>query len=246
MTSKSIECVVAHYNEDLEWINEIRDMAHITIYHKGTNPPKDAMQLPNVGREAHTFLTHIIQNYDVLADITLFLQGNPVDHFPDARIRCNCEHMVELAKRYGITTNISYAPYSEKDFMLKDFAYKHDATYGPWFERVLGICFPEEGIFWYIGATMAVRKDKILTRPKGFYERLLQEVNHSDTPIEAHYFERSWYYIFNIHTDTEMHENVKHTMFTDVIPRLLAEQKSMQEQTHITATEGSIDNTPTL
>lgn len=245
-TCESIECVIAHFNEDLHWVDDIRDIAHISIYHKGTNPPENAIILPNVGREAHTFLTHIVEQYDTLADITLFLQGNPYDHLPcDPHFKESCKHMVRLAEQHGITTNISYAPYSERGFVLNEYAYKYDNVYGPWFERVFGITFPREGIFWYIGATMAVRKDKILTRPKVFYERLLQEVDHHHTPIEAHFFERSWYYVFNIHTDHELHENIKYTMFTDVIPRLIAQQQQQnaEQQTHITATDTTIHST---
>ena len=33
------------------------------------------MVLPNVGREQHAYLTHIVRNYDSLADWTVFLHG---------------------------------------------------------------------------------------------------------------------------------------------------------------------------
>ena len=31
--------------------------------------------LPNVGRESHTYLTHIVTQYDDLSDYTIFFQG---------------------------------------------------------------------------------------------------------------------------------------------------------------------------
>lgn len=34
----------------------------------------------NVGREAETWLRHVAERYDALADLTIFLQGNPFDH----------------------------------------------------------------------------------------------------------------------------------------------------------------------
>ena len=34
------------------------------------------INLPNIGREAHTYLYHIINNYDNLADINVFLPGS--------------------------------------------------------------------------------------------------------------------------------------------------------------------------
>ena len=36
--------------------------------------------LPNRGREAGTWLHHIVSNYDRLADRTVFMQGDPFDH----------------------------------------------------------------------------------------------------------------------------------------------------------------------
>eukprot|EP01038_Epipyxis_sp_PR26KG_P013361 gene13361-17920_t len=40
-------------------------------------------QLSNVGCESHTYLNHIISNYEQLADVTYFTQGHPFDHAPD-------------------------------------------------------------------------------------------------------------------------------------------------------------------
>lgn len=39
--------------------------------------------LPNYGFEAHTYMHHIATNYDDLAELTLFLQGNPFIHAPN-------------------------------------------------------------------------------------------------------------------------------------------------------------------
>ena len=37
---------------------------------------KEVIKLKNIGREGHTYLSHIINNYDKLADITIFLPGS--------------------------------------------------------------------------------------------------------------------------------------------------------------------------
>lgn len=79
----SVECVIARYNEDISWIKELKNKK-ITIYNKGNNDiPNKFIKLPNIGRESHTYLTHIIKNYDNLADITIFTQANPFFHSPD-------------------------------------------------------------------------------------------------------------------------------------------------------------------
>jgi len=80
------EIVVARYNENLDWLKKIKKSKDIkiTVYNKG---PDDIdvpfIQLPNVGRESHTYLYHIINNYDNLADQTIFCQGDSIFHSPD-------------------------------------------------------------------------------------------------------------------------------------------------------------------
>jgi hypothetical protein len=78
-----MEVVVARYNENITWVNKIKN-AKITIYNKGTHLPPEYNEiiLPNIGRESHTYLTHVINNYDNLADITVFTQGDPFFHAP--------------------------------------------------------------------------------------------------------------------------------------------------------------------
>ena len=77
---KDYEIVVAHYNEKLDWLAPKADHAH--VYHKGTDLQSPSTmklygweKLPNVGREAHTYLHHIINNYETLPEYTVFLQG---------------------------------------------------------------------------------------------------------------------------------------------------------------------------
>jgi hypothetical protein len=94
--------VVARYCENLEWLNHFKNRNKIIIYDKSLGGSRDrlflengysspdgpdigrilpgAIPLPNIGGEAHTYLTHITQNYYNLADYTFFTQGNPLDH----------------------------------------------------------------------------------------------------------------------------------------------------------------------
>jgi len=72
----SVEVVLARYDEDTSWATQYKDRANISIYNKGPIPHPDAKeQLPNVGRESHTYLHHIIENYHTLADWTVFSQA---------------------------------------------------------------------------------------------------------------------------------------------------------------------------
>jgi hypothetical protein len=106
--------VVARYNEDLSWLAAVPEFFLITVYDKGPRSGGGGKQqhpyrsrcnhnnvlripeavadrttvvpLPNVGREADTYLKHIISTYEDGeddADWTIFTQGDPFDHSPD-------------------------------------------------------------------------------------------------------------------------------------------------------------------
>ena len=77
------EFVISYYRENLEWLENYTEHCH--VYDKGGG---DAMNLtfhqweslPNVGREGHTYIHHIVMNYDHLADVTVFMQGSIAHH----------------------------------------------------------------------------------------------------------------------------------------------------------------------
>eukprot|EP00542_Grammatophora_oceanica_P015665 CAMPEP_0194029340 /NCGR_PEP_ID=MMETSP0009_2-20130614/3085_1 /TAXON_ID=210454 /ORGANISM="Grammatophora oceanica, Strain CCMP 410" /LENGTH=651 /DNA_ID=CAMNT_0038668971 /DNA_START=60 /DNA_END=2015 /DNA_ORIENTATION=+ len=74
----SVEAVLAHYDEDITWIDDVRKedpSVQYTVYSKNSIPPFESIRLPNVGRESHTYLHHIVHNYHHLADWTIFSQA---------------------------------------------------------------------------------------------------------------------------------------------------------------------------
>ena len=64
--------VIARYNENLEWLNYIDNKIYdIYIYNKGDNIKLNnnlnniiITDIVNIGREAHTYLYHIINHYN--------------------------------------------------------------------------------------------------------------------------------------------------------------------------------------
>lgn len=79
MYKNNVEIVVARYNEDLSWINEYPfNQFEYIVYNKGDNNNfvktnvKEIVRLPNVGRCDHTYLYHIVANYDNLSNIIVF------------------------------------------------------------------------------------------------------------------------------------------------------------------------------
>jgi len=78
------EIVIARYNENIDWIKKLDKDIKISIYNKGLkNITYPFIQLPNIGRESHTYLYHIINNYNSLEDLTIFCQGDSIFHSPD-------------------------------------------------------------------------------------------------------------------------------------------------------------------
>ena len=78
---------------------------------------------------------------------------------------------------------------SEKNYNNKMIPLKE------WFEKNLRIPYPQTLITSWNGV-FAVRSDLIKRRSLNFYKSLLGEVDRINAPVEAHFFERSWYYVF--------------------------------------------------
>lgn len=75
--------VVARYDEDVSWCNEL-SIPYI-IFNKGRNDLPANLKthnLVNIGREGHTILHFIISNYDNLPNRILFTQADPFPHAP--------------------------------------------------------------------------------------------------------------------------------------------------------------------
>jgi len=81
LNDQKVEAVLSHYNEDLAWIDVARKRHHphvrYTVYSKAQpqTRPRNTFHLKNVGRESHTYLLHIVRNYEKLAEWTVFSQA---------------------------------------------------------------------------------------------------------------------------------------------------------------------------
>lgn len=82
--TNELTIVVARYEEDVQWTEAYSDIC--TLYNKGTSKPNAALpfviRLENTGREGHTYLYHIISNYESLSANLVFTQADPFPHNP--------------------------------------------------------------------------------------------------------------------------------------------------------------------
>jgi hypothetical protein len=206
MTQPTI--VVARYNEDITWL---QDITHPSIvYNKSTEPYEAPIpghitiidDVANVGREAYTYLKFIIDNYDHLPDITVFLQGCIKDHqegfdTPGEFI----DVLISEAAAKGMSMRTVHDCYDTKPDFTIDFWYTAiEASpirpFDQWFKKYIGEQLKTNPLQWIPAACFAVRKDHILQHTRAFYMRLLHTVDHHVNPEAVYFLERSWYHIF--------------------------------------------------
>ncbi len=196
-----MELVVAHYEEDLRWLRKRPANVVATIYDKSPvdSAGPGALALPNVGREAHTYLYHLVSRYETLAEWTIFCQGKPFDHAYDFKkwLRTFAEsadpnpgfhwlgHLIDTDDDQGQRL---FQPWSKNsDARGLDMRGFHRALFGT------------DGPLLYpfvLGAQFAVHRNVVRHRPLAFYERALAlSVNFPDA---AHGFERTWDRVFGL------------------------------------------------
>jgi hypothetical protein len=159
-----------------------------------------------VGRESHTWLFHIVKNYNNLDDINIFLQGR-VDDLGCMAYKSPYQYLKEInkygfvASRYGILGPFHWKWHVGID---KDIRYKEKWKNGSITRSNIGFrsfakkLFPK--IPWIVatsyGGCFAVKKELIRSYSLNFYKTLLDILSAHNDPIEGHYMERLWCYMF--------------------------------------------------
>ena len=173
LNKSNFELVIARYDEDISWSNNYKDFR--TIYNKGN----DDIQMPyiklkNKGHLADTILSHIIKNYDNLADVTFFTHGS-FNYRNDQLIKeegtCH-KYFKDFIQTQQDT--LVYIPrydlpspqnkfYDYPDTVQDVYKYIFEKDYIPNFK-------------WACGKWISVSKDKIRKTPLHIYKRMLHFV----------------------------------------------------------------------
>lgn len=207
----NFDIVVAHYKENLDWIEGLRhdSIRNIFIYTKSDIIPeirnKKACHsyLTNVGRESHTYIWHCINRWDEISsgtpDFLFFLQGSP--HGMNAKsvigwINLISEEKLNYTKNFRISSPMDFlhngrcshwaGETKPAAYNVKDWCEKHVRS---------GIKsnFP---IFW--NACFGVSSSLVSKSELSRYVNLTQNELSDLNPECGHYCERLWYYIFNM------------------------------------------------
>ncbi len=203
--------IIARFNENLDWVENLRTSSEIIVYNKGEKLKSSnnfkVINLPNIGRESHTWLHHIYENYHNLNTYNVFLQGRIDDlgcmaySDPDIylnKITNNCFSV----SRFGILSPFHWK-YNLN--IQKDIRYSKDWETGKISKSTLGFRKYAKNFFNNIplivatsyGGCFGVTSNAIRRNKKNFYYSLLNTVNNHSNPIESHYLERLWCYIFS-------------------------------------------------
>lgn len=191
----SRELVVSVYREKVEWLVKrqeiLGDREKISAYVKSDrNDFTFADKLPNIGRESHTYIYHIIKNYNNLADFTTFVQGGPFFHFhgPD---NPNLEFFNFVEQPVH-----DYNPLG--DFAMTDCfgrPFSHwDVDLFPVWNRLFEGNMPHR-FFANFGAQFIVSKSVIQNRSLEFWRELY--MMHDEIEYLPWALEIMWYYIFD-------------------------------------------------
>jgi len=179
-----MKLVISRYKEDLGWEENYTSI----IYNKG-GPIPGTISLPNVGREGHTYIYHILSNYENLDDYTVFLQGNPFDHTRD---------LFKILKEFEELQ-------SKPDFFQLCHEMLTDDEKGKphhWVDIPVGYYYndlfklPRTEFIYGAGAQFIVSKERILSRPKSFYCNIMKHLETSIDPPSVYCYVRIWQHIF--------------------------------------------------
>ena len=194
---KNIDLIVSRYKENIDWINKngVEQLVdNIIVYNKYHDIEPKLYNYDS--RESHTYLHHIVENYDNLSDYNIFIQAHPFDHCPDfiaqikeKRFINKCYHNFTI---YAGREDL----YCDRNGNPHDRGLPVGEVYETLFEKKMPdvLCFNPCGLF-------CVTREKILERKKSFYSKCLEmskndkRVNYAGHGI-GHVFERLWRAMF--------------------------------------------------
>jgi hypothetical protein len=219
--SKTADLVIARYKESLDWLDEYKDIRfkNVFIYNKSNSPAGECTNeyadcivknLPNVGVCDHTYLHHIVENYDRLADVTIFAPGSAnlqhkkdIFKFTTDRALMTKNTVMNVYKfdidveeamyNFRMVNYIGASPENNDGNNFNNYP-ASPTPFGVWFKQY----FPEVHTRYstFLGI-FAASRDTIRQRPKAFYESLIKQVNKKTFHEASHFIERAWFAIMS-------------------------------------------------
>lgn len=210
MLSKSL--VISNYNNDLKWLYPIlknHEYLNLYLYDKSEfinsvyYDKFKVKKIPNFGYNILSYCTHIIENYDCLDDIVIFIKGNLIERehtnfeIFDKALRSNTLFLIE---RYHESTCLTVNDVGYVEPNNNWYAPYHPSKYASTYNDFLNLLFENpphpQFIRFAPGANFVVPKWNILKYSKNFYEKIAKYVSHDKLSLESHFAERAFYSIW--------------------------------------------------
>jgi hypothetical protein len=186
--------IIARYNESLEWTKQF---SNVIIYNKGEKLEEcyNEIKLENVGREGHTYYKYIYDNYDNLADYTIFLQGNPFDHSPNI-----IKNLEKNIINKDLQNDFKFLSKTKLFCKLSGCSHHNGLPLIDVYEKIFDTKLTDKkknkSFRFGAGGQFIVSKNQILKRPKEFYLKIIEILQNNIDPIEGYVIERFHSLIF--------------------------------------------------
>jgi len=202
-----VNFVIAKYKENVEWVKKLDKKHKITIYDKSDSPIEGSIKLKNVGREGETFLYHIVNNYDNLDEVTVFLQGNPFEHLHTLvgwRTQLSNEEIDLVVNKMNFEIN------DNSDFTTFYQVLYNDTNYtnGVDIREACLKYYNEDHEFFTVspGAQYIVPKKYILSRPLDFWKKLHTAMFNNEE-LNGYCQEQLWYLAYKHKMNINVHSH---------------------------------------
>ena len=214
----NVEIIIARFNEDLNWTIEAPfNRFRYIVYNKGNNDNfnktnvKQIINIENVGKNDHTYLFYIIENYNNLPNIVVFFPGSLNLDYKKRKAKLILNNIIKsnLSKAYfagNYHKNIketfnnfkldNWKTSDKKNLVLNNESAlkKSDIRpYGNWYTHFFG---NTQAHWQTMCGIFSIDKRDIIQHPIKRYQELLQTVSSHSNPEAGHYIERSWCAIF--------------------------------------------------
>ena len=212
-----VKIIVARYNEDLSWMKESPfNLFRYIVYNKGVNDDfekcnvDEIINLPNIGRCDHTYLYHIVNNYNKLNDINVFFPGCLNMSFKKTKAIKILNGIINNKTAIFLGTFTRSIKDTFSNFTLDNWTSTDAANktlnpecktypaalrpYNKWYNYMFGDIKVE---YYCIHGIFSIHKMDIIQHPISRYTQLLNAVSLHSNPEAGHYIERSWAAIFH-------------------------------------------------
>lgn len=211
---KSRKIIISRFKENIEYVDYYFPNENVLIYNKGDDiENKNILKLKNVGKCDHTYLYHIIENYNNLDDINVFLPASFMyinikkdlteklfEYINMTNNEKSCfvgKYNHNIIKENYEFTLLSYETFfseNKNEKINNETELSEIRPYGKWLEHIFERKEINGDFINYFGI-IAITKEDILKYPLEFYKKLFSYVQTSN-PEAGHFIERSYSLFF--------------------------------------------------